>query len=55
MLKSPDLLEGFQQSSFKGQVNDGDCRVCDQLVHISLIRFMVREQGSVTGVNTVNR
>ena len=29
--------EGIQQSVFKGQVWEGDCRVCDQLMHHSLI------------------
>ena len=30
------LLEGFQQSIFKGQGEGGDHKVCDQFTHISL-------------------
>ena len=35
--KKPDLPSGFQQSIFKGQVREGRLRVCDQLMHNSLI------------------
>ena len=35
--KSPKCNEGFQQSIFKGQMKEGQPRVCDQLVHNSLI------------------
>ena len=37
MLKRPELTYGFQGSIFKGQVREGSCRVCDQLLHNSLI------------------
>ena len=35
--KSPQLLKGFRQSTFKGQVSGEGHGVCDQLVHNSLI------------------
>ena len=35
--KNPELPEGFQQSIFKSQVLEWCCRVCNQLVHNSLI------------------
>ena len=34
VLKTPN---GFQENIFKGQVREESCRVCDQLVHSSLI------------------
>ena len=37
MLKKTKLPEGFQQSIFKGKVREGYPRVCDCLVHNSLI------------------
>ena len=36
-LKRPELPEGFWQSIFKSQVREEGRRVCDQLVHNSLI------------------
>ena len=41
-LKSPELPARLWQSTFKGQVREGCCSVCDQLVHNSL-------NGKVTG------
>ena len=35
--QNSELPRGFQQSIFKGQVREGGLRVCDQLVHNSLI------------------
>ena len=37
VLKKPELPDGFQESIFKGQVREGGRRVCDLLVHDSLI------------------
>ena len=37
ILKKPKLLDGFQQSIFKGQMREGHPRVFDQFVHNSLI------------------
>ena len=34
--QNPELSEGFQQSIFKGQVREGDGRVCDRFMHNSL-------------------
>ena len=36
-LKSLELPKRFQQSIFKSQVREGDCRVCDQILHNSMI------------------
>ena len=35
--KSPELLEGFWQNILKSQVKEGRHRVCDHLMHNSLI------------------
>ena len=35
--KDPELPEKFWQSIFKGQVREGRPRICDQLVHSSLV------------------
>ena len=35
--KNPELPEGFWQSIFKGKVSEGGGRVCDELMHNSLI------------------
>ena len=35
--KIPKLPKGFWQSIFKGQMREGSRRVCDQLMHNSLI------------------
>ena len=37
MLKTPELPDGFQASIFKGKVREGNCRVCDQLMHSCLM------------------
>ena len=37
ILKKPELPDGFQENTFKGQVREGIHRACDQLVHSSLI------------------
>ena len=37
LLKTPELLEGFQQSIFRGQAREKGRRVCDYLKHSSLI------------------
>ena len=37
MPPDPELPEGFQQIMFKGQVRDEGRRVCDHLMHMSLI------------------
>ena len=37
MLKKPELPDGFQGGIFKGQVREASLRVCDQLMHSSLI------------------
>lgn len=36
-LQKPKLTSGFQESIFKGQVTEVRLRVCDQLMHSSLI------------------
>ena len=36
VLKTLELPEGFQQSSFKGQVREGYPRICDRILHNSL-------------------
>ena len=52
-LKTPELLHGFQERIFKGQVREGSHRVCDQLLHNSLIGWWwgnrVRSQGDILG------
>ena len=37
VLKTLELPDGFQESIFKGKMREGPPRVCDQLVHNSLI------------------
>ena len=37
MLKRPKIPDGLQGSILKGKVREGHVRVCDQLVHNSLI------------------
>ena len=37
VLEKLNLPNGFQQSILKGKVREGHPRVCDQLVHNSLI------------------
>ena len=37
VLQRLELSHGFQGSVFKGKVREGSCRVCDQLMHNSLI------------------
>ena len=36
MLKRPELPDGFQENIFKGEVREGNHRVCDQLLNSSL-------------------
>ena len=36
-LKSPELPEGFWQRIFKSQVKEVGCRICNRLVHNSVI------------------
>ena len=42
--KYPELLEEFQQSIFKGKVREGCLRICDWLVHNSLVDAEVTGQ-----------
>ena len=39
MLKKRKLLDEFQQIIFKGKVREWSPRICDHLVHDSLIRI----------------
>ena len=39
-----ELLERLQESIFKGQVREGHCRACDQLMHNSLVDGEVTRQ-----------
>ena len=41
MLKTPKLLEVFQQSMFRGQMREGHPRLCDKLMQNSLVDFDV--------------
>ena len=53
VLRKPKLPDGIQESIFKGKVREGSRKVCDQLVHNSLIGWWLGNRAMPEGLTSL--